>query len=413
MWTYLNQLSRRIRNSHKQTSPRHTSFRPSLENLEQRLVLDTYGVTGTSSADRFTIAYNHDDNGSWYTVKREAEYLRSGGFVNAFAAPRGAGLIIEGFGGDDVIELHLPVTVPEGMDVIVQGGSGNDSVQGFGGDFEYARGSWRITGGVEAILNGYTRLFDVEALIGQSAMNYGDPDLFEVAPGVNFNGRIDGGGVPGVSLSYQEWTTGVEIDLRASQGKATGVAGGIKGIDHAIGGAGSDTLYGTARKNILRGNGGNDVIHAGGENDVVLGGSGDDKLYGGPGHDLIIGGIGADDLHGLDGNDILIGGSTSYDLDDETLLAIVNQWSPGAPSVYGPVVDYSVDVSNLRSKLDSTTVRADTGAKGSANNTDNLYGGAGLDWFWADPALVQKSAWGTTVIKGDNVWDLQSGEVIR
>jgi Ca2+-binding RTX toxin-like protein len=402
---------------------RRASFRPGLEALEDRLALSPYTVTGTNDPDRFTITYHPDAmKGSWFSVKREAEYLRSGGFENSFDAPRGASVQIDGLGGDDVVYLYLPPVVPAGMEVTILGGEGNDSVQDRRSD-GWPPAYWLITGPVDANVNGYARLFGVEALIGKPYPVDGDgfplspeeihslnQDTFELAPGVAFAGRIDGGGMPGATLSYRDWTTGVKVDLRAASRMATGIAGGIKGIDNVTGGAGNDSIWGTARNNILRGNAGIDVIHAGDGADIVLGGSGDDGLYGGLGLDLIVGGLGADDLYGGDGHDILIGGSTVYDLDDALLLNILDDWQDYAPENNN--FAFATRIQALRADLQSTTVLPDTFVKGSGY-TDRLFGQGDLDWFWADPAAVKQTAWAIDWFKGDIIGDLASGEVVR
>ena len=60
---------------------------------------------------------------------------------------------------------------------------------------------------------------------------------------------------------------------------------------------------------------------------MLLGGDGRDRLYGGCGRDLLIGGVGADWLYGGSRDDILIGGTTSYDANDEALVAIMAEWT--------------------------------------------------------------------------------------
>ena len=85
-----------------------------------------------------------------------------------------------------------------------------------------------------------------------------------------------------------------------------------------LGGAGSDTFYGTAQNDWLVGNynsasatdadtlygrGGSDLLQGKGGNDILDGGEGADILEGGEGDDLLIGGLGNDELNGGSGVD--------------------------------------------------------------------------------------------------------------
>jgi hypothetical protein len=109
---------------------------------------------------------------------------------------------------------------------------------------------------------------------------------------------------------------------------------------------------------------------------VLVGGSGSDYLYGGSARNLLIAGLGADTLHGGSAGDILIGGHTSYDSNTTALAYIMAEWDSSD--------SYSTRVNKLSKGgglngayvLNSTTV-IDNGV------TDYLYGGTGLDWFFA------------------------------
>ena len=97
---------------------------------------------------------------------------------------------------------------------------------------------------------------------------------------------------------------------------------GSGGNDILIGGTAADRLYGGADNDLLQGNGGNDYLK---------GEAGIDTLEGGPDNDSLVGGAGNDVLRGEGGNDYLIG-ATGLD----------------------------------------------------AEGVDNLDGGSGDDWFFAD-----------------------------
>jgi autotransporter-associated beta strand protein len=143
----------------------------------------------------------------------------------------------------------------------------------------------------------------------------------------------------------------------------------------------------------LYGGAGNDVLKGGGGNNVLFGGDGDDTLMGSAGRNLVIGGNGADTLKGLSSGDILIGGSTAWDANEAALLAIMAEWTSPA--------DYVTRVSHLRGTLagganggyllNSSTVVDD-------NAADTLWGGGGMDWFFAG--------------LGDEIKDQHAGELI-
>ena len=69
------------------------------------------------------------------------------------------------------------------------------------------------------------------------------------------------------------------------------------------GGAGNDTLVGSALNDLLRGGDGNDLLSGGDGDDVIEAGAGNDRLRGGAGRDTLLGGPGSDDLSGGAGQD--------------------------------------------------------------------------------------------------------------
>ena len=75
-----------------------------------------------------------------------------------------------------------------------------------------------------------------------------------------------------------------------------------------MGGAGNDTLNGTAFDDRMYGYEGNDVIHGGAGNDEIQARDGDDSLFGDGGDDTLYGGFGSDSLDGGAGNDRLFPG---------------------------------------------------------------------------------------------------------
>lgn len=86
------------------------------------------------------------------------------------------------------------------------------------------------------------------------------------------------------------------------------LADGGAGNDTITGSAKPDTIIGGAGNDVLSGGGGSDSITGGDGNDTITGGDGDDRMLGGNGNDLLQGGAGDDDLFGDAGMDKLYGG---------------------------------------------------------------------------------------------------------
>jgi Ca2+-binding RTX toxin-like protein len=89
------------------------------------------------------------------------------------------------------------------------------------------------------------------------------------------------------------------------------------------GGAGNDTLLGTACDNILNGNDGSDYIEGRDGNDSIDGGSGfNDRMFGGNGQDTIIDPDGILGAHGGEGNDtIAVNFAATWDNDNKSSTA--------------------------------------------------------------------------------------------
>jgi uncharacterized repeat protein (TIGR01451 family) len=75
-----------------------------------------------------------------------------------------------------------------------------------------------------------------------------------------------------------------------------------------VGTPGSDTLLGTAKRDVIQAGGGGDVVRGLSNDDVVCAGRGGDIVRGGGDSDLLKGGSGDDLLKGGSGDDALIGG---------------------------------------------------------------------------------------------------------
>ncbi len=168
-------------------------------------------------------------------------------------------------------------------------------------------------------------------------------------------------------------------------------------VEDITGGQGDDTLIGDAGDNLLDGGPGDDTLLGMGGNNILLGGTGNDQLQGGNGRDILIGGAGADILTGGAGEDILIGGTTTFDTQYDVLHAFLSAWTD-------PNLNYDKRVAKLRGpgvtvgqqtyKLDAASVLDDAAS-------DQLFGGADLDWFWATKNGVAKDT--TDAASGEHV----------
>jgi Ca2+-binding RTX toxin-like protein len=122
---------------------------------------------------------------------------------------------------------------------------------------------------------------------------------------------------------------------------------------------------------------------------VLVGGAGSDTLLGGMGRDILIGGSGLSTLRAGSGGDILIGGTTDFDTNAAALAAVLAEWDSAD--------DYATRIARITGSmsgglngsvfLNSSTVHSD----GMVNK---LYGGPGMDWFFAGmlDVLINKTS---------------------
>ncbi len=162
----------------------------------------------------------------------------------------------------------------------------------------------------------------------------------------------------------------------------------VNDINEIAGGAGNDTLTGTAQIDVIDGQDGDDIISGGDGDDVILGGigrdtldgeGGDDAIFGEAENDILIGGAGADLLFGGSGNDVLfidasdtfIDGGTGTDRVDVQGAAGVtlNMTTSSIELVFGGAGD---------DFFDATGTNANIRQDGNGGN-DTLTGGNGGD----------------------------------
>jgi Ca2+-binding RTX toxin-like protein len=132
---------------------------------------------------------------------------------------------------------------------------------------------------------------------------------------------------------------------------------------------------------------GNDRIAGSRADDILVGGAGDDSITGGGGRDLLVGGAGADRIAGGGGDDILVAGPTTYDANDTTGAAALN--NVGRSWVFDD--DYATRVSFLTMTNVGPMLTSDVLADDAA--ADVLSGQGGSDVFFAHaqgPAAIDR-----------------------
>ena len=194
-----------------------------------------------------------------------------------FAVTENAGHLIVQTDGADAPEVDAL-----GMESVqAQLGNGGDTVtltgNLVGAGISTGAGGIAITGGSGADTVDASGLTSVNAITFTN-LNTGD-DTFKAA-NVLANDQVDGGTggeTIGDTADYSAASAAVTINLVA--GTAVGTSVGSDVITHfenATGGAGNDTISGTANANILSGGDGNDTITGGGGDDTIHGGAGSD-----------------------------------------------------------------------------------------------------------------------------------------
>jgi hypothetical protein len=196
-------------------------------------------------------------------------------------------------------------------------------------------------------------------------------DSFEILPSGSLSGLLNGGtGVGLNSLSFEQWTTGVTVNLSVSTvGNATAVSGLTSNIQMVFGGSGNDTLRGGTAKSI-----------------VLVGLAGNDTLVSGSQRDVLIGGVGADLMQSGGGDDLLVSGRTVYDTNRYALTSIFSEWTSArtfasrTANIWG---DGTVTRSNGEYLFNSNPSDSITDTVFADSDADLLTGGLNQDWFFA------------------------------
>jgi Ca2+-binding RTX toxin-like protein len=262
------------------------------------------------------------------------------------------------------------------------GGSGNDTVYGTVGD-NYLAGA-----GGNDFLSGRDGYDILEGGAGDDTLSggigvdelYGEDgnDIFQLT--VVGEDGVDGG-LGTDTASFASAPVGVAADLDNPLHL-------LASIENLTGGAGADTLSGSALANRIDGGSGNDILAARGGDDVMLGGIGNDTLSGDDGADSLDGGVGDDALTGGAGIDTLTGG----DGNDKFNLTAV-----GEDAVDGGL---GTDEARFLALAAAITVDLDNPAHRLAN-VENILGGYAGDTLSGSIAANR--------IDGDQGADLISG----
>ncbi len=192
-------------------------------------------------------------------------------------------------------------------------------------------------------------------------------ETITITPGASGNGVLVS--INGVQLPAGPFSPSAQIMLVYGQSGKTVIqeVANEQGVKVAF-----DALF-------FAGSGNTTLSAAGSSGDnVLVGGSGKDTLQGGSGRDILIGGTGANSLNAGSGDDILIGGSTIYDTNVMALLALLGEWGRTDRTYQQRVQDLFGNGSgglNGAFLLNAQTITRDAAI-------DQLFGGAGSDWFW-------------------------------
>jgi Ca2+-binding RTX toxin-like protein len=177
---------------------------------------------------------------------------------------------------DDPLAIDLVADGGSGNDAIA-GGPGNDTISGGddGDNLQGAGGNDRISGdgGDDLLLGGH------------------GSDRLAGGPGADtFDGGEDSDNQDVDLADYSTESPGVTVTIGSGQNDGPDGNDDVQNsIEGVIGGPGADTLVGNGANNILDGRAGVDSLQGGGGDDMLIGGSGaeNDSLAGGDGNDTV------------------------------------------------------------------------------------------------------------------------------
>lgn len=158
-------------------------------------------------------------------------------------------------------------------------------------------------------------------------------------------------------------TVGITLDLALTSAQ-------VLNINHTLrvqSGTVIESVLGTAKDDIIRGN---DAAN------ILIGNAGNDQLEGRAGRDILIGGMGLDVLDGGADDDILIGGRTFHDARISSLTDLRTEWIS--------VNSYVTRASNLSAGVGSSgaSLKKKINVLNDSGADDTLTGGLDDDWFF-------------------------------
>lgn len=223
--------------------------------------------------------------------------------------------------------------------------------------------------------------------------------------------RLDGG-AGFDTLSYENATSGMIIDVTNGSAIGGGGTDGIIQFEHIIGSSFDDLIAGGLYDDTFDGGDGVDSLFGYDGNDIISGGSGNDILDGGAGNDTLIGGAGNDYIDGGDGGD-----TVSYA--DATAGVLVNLISTEAQNTGAGGVDRLINIEGVvGSAFADRLIASDMGSRldGGAGDdvlvsgaeNDVLIGGYGFDMVSYSMASVMIDA---SLARGTTFGDSQ--DVLR
>jgi Ca2+-binding RTX toxin-like protein len=293
------------------------------------------------------------------------------GFAQGVAVTLGSQLDSPGTGPGGDVLTRVEQVLGSAFADTIAGSYSADVLRGSGGD-----DSLNGDAGIDS-LSGGTGNDTLDGGGGTDVMTGEDgDDLYRVDHALDMIVEAAGGGTDRV-VARVSWALGAGQAVERIEALA-----GTDPID-LTGNELADRLAGNDGANRLRGLAGADVIDGGGGNDALDGGAGEDQLNGGEGHDIVAGGEGADVLNGDTGNDHLYGQSADGggDLGD-TLNGGAGsdylQGNAGNDLLDGgdgsDRINGGADGDNIRGGEGSDTVNGNRGA-------DIIDGGEGNDWL--------------------------------
>ncbi len=207
-------------------------------------------------------------------------------------------LFVNGQGGDD--DLRVDGSFNQGVDIILDGGAGNDTLRANNGAVTLlgGEGDDLVTGGNrDDVADGGAGNDTVRGGNGRDTLEGGAGD--DSIDGGNDNDSLSGGEGNDNLQGRNGFDT---ID----GGDGNDFVNGGNDFDDLSGGAGNDTLIGGNGFDTLDGGEGDDDLNGGNDFDVLSGGAGNDTLTGGNGFDTLNGGEGVDVLNGGSDRDTFV-----------------------------------------------------------------------------------------------------------